>query len=182
MSSEQTLANQTLDRSIRAMLRHWVWILNGLLLVYAGLPWLSPLLRMLGFERLGQVIFGVYSLFCHQLPERSFWVARYQVCYCHRCTALYSSLLVMSLVYTAGRWRQSLSHRLMLLMAVPLAIDGTWHLLDDLLPMALRSADQSVGSLNFWLRITTSLLFSVGFIWWAYPRMERELMEIDSAA
>ncbi len=179
MTSEPTQFALVIDRCMRSLLRRWVWVLNGVLLIYAGLPWLSPLLRILGFERLGRTIFGLYSSLCHQLPARSFFFASYQVCYCHRCTALYTSLLVISLVYTVGRWKQSISHRVLLLMTLPIAIDGGWHMLDEMLPFVLRSADNSVGSLNFWLRMVTGLLFGIGVILWAYPRLEREMDQLE---
>ncbi len=154
-------------------------MLSGLLLVYAGLPWLSPLLRALGFERLGLTLFTMYSTLCHQLPERSFFLSRYQVCYCHRCTALYTSLLVVSLLYSVKRWRHGISHRIALLLTLPMVVDGSWHMLDDLLPLVLRSADDTPGSLNFWLRMATGMLFGVGVILWAYPRLNREIEQFD---
>lgn len=179
MTSEPTQFARAIDHSMRSLLRRWVWVLNSVLLLYAGLPWLSPVLRSLGFERLGQAIFRLYSALCHQLPERSFFVGNYQVCYCHRCTALYTSLLVMSLLYTAGRWKQAISHRMLLLMTLPIVIDGGWHMLDELLPFALRSADSSVGSLNFWLRMLTGILFGIGVVLWAYPRLGHEMDQLE---
>ena len=38
-------------------LRHWLLCANGLALLYAGLPWLSPLARAAGYERAGQFLF-----------------------------------------------------------------------------------------------------------------------------
>jgi uncharacterized membrane protein len=160
--------------------RHWAALLSLLLAIYAGLPWLSPLLRTLGYHRPGQIIFGLYRSFCHQLSERSFFIGQYQVCYCHRCTALYTSLLIMSVIYSIARWRYAISRRLLLLLTLPMVVDGTWHLLDDLLPgLALRSTDSAVGSLNFWLRMATGTLFAVGCVLWAYPRLQRQLAHIS---
>lgn len=179
MVTEQQSANARLDRWVRTLVRHWIWLLNGFLFLYAGLPWLSPLLRSLGFERIGQAIYRTYTQFCHQLPERSFTLNGFPVCYCHRCTALYTSLLVMSLLYTAGQWRTSLSHRVLLLFTVPMVVDGLWHLVDDVLPsLGLRPDPSEVGSLNFWLRIVTGALFGVGVVLWAYPRIQREFAHI----
>ena len=159
MQAERALHPTAADRAAQWLLRQWVWIIAGLLAIYAGLPWLSPLLRSLGFERAGRLIFRLYSAVCHQLPERSFFLGGYQVCYCHRCTALYSALLLLTL---------------------PMAIDGVWHLLDDLLPtLGLRSADSSVGSLNFWLRMITGSLFAAGVVLWSYPRLQRATQPID---
>jgi uncharacterized membrane protein len=162
-------------RSTRLVARGWIWPLNIGLVLYAGLPWLGPLLRLSGYERLGQWIFNLYRTLCHQLPERSFFVGQYQVCYCHRCTALYTSLFAMSMLYTLGRWRRPLHWRWALLLTLPMAIDGSWHLLDDVLPWTLRSPESAPGSLNFWLRMITGVLFAIGVVLWAYPRIQAEV-------
>src|SRR6185436_18863661 len=80
-------------------LRHWLLLANSLWLIYAGLPWLSPLARAAGYQRVGQFLFLLYTPLCHQLPERSFCVHGYQVAYCHRCTAMYTSILVAGLLF-----------------------------------------------------------------------------------
>lgn len=160
----------------RGLVRGWIWIVNIALLIYAGLPWLSPLLRSLGFERAGLAIFRMYSQFCHQLPERGFTLNGYPVCYCHRCTALYTGLLAIGLVFAFVRWRMAISRRVLLLLTLPIVIDGTWHLLNDVLPgIVLRSAESGVDSLNFWLRLITGVLFAFGVGLWAFPRVDREL-------
>ena len=40
----------------------WIW-----------LPWLAPLFMHIGWDRAGRVVYFIYSFFCHQLPERSFF-------------------------------------------------------------------------------------------------------------
>jgi uncharacterized membrane protein len=41
----------------------WIW-----------LPWLAPVFMHLGLAGPGRVVYFVYSFFCHQLPERSFFL------------------------------------------------------------------------------------------------------------
>lgn len=56
------------------------WISNhwfaAFLIIY-GLwvftPWLAPVLMKLGLTGAGKVVYFIYSFFCHQLPERSFF-------------------------------------------------------------------------------------------------------------
>jgi len=48
----------------------WIW-----------LPWLAPVLMHFGQEGVGKAIYFVYSLFCHQLPERSFFLFGPQTMY-----------------------------------------------------------------------------------------------------
>jgi uncharacterized membrane protein len=178
MTTERATSGLFIDRWGRLLLRRWSLLLSGFLALYAGLPWLSPLLRSWGFERAGQTILAMYRTLCHQFAERSFFVGQYQVCYCHRCTALYTSLLVMSVIFSIGRWQYAISNRLLLLLTLPMAIDGTRHLLADLLPgLGLRSDVSAAGSLNFWLRIVTGTLFGIGVVLWTYPRLQRELAQ-----
>jgi uncharacterized membrane protein len=52
---------------------HWF----ELFLLFYGLwvftPWLAPLFMKLGWTNAGNVVYFIYSFFCHQLPERSFF-------------------------------------------------------------------------------------------------------------
>ena len=41
----------------------WVW-----------LPWLAPVFMHIGWSGPGRALYLIYSLFCHQLPERSFFL------------------------------------------------------------------------------------------------------------
>jgi uncharacterized membrane protein len=168
------------DRGARAVARHWLAILNGFLLLYVTLPWLSPLLRSAGYERLGRLIMYGYGGLCHQLPDRSFFLGGYQVCYCHRCTALYSSIAVVGLLFGLFRWRRPLATRGLLLLTIPIVVDGVWHIADDFLPgLGLRSTMDAVGSVNFWARMVTGVLFGVGLTWWFLPRLAEALVEVE---
>jgi len=48
----------------------WVW-----------LPWLAPVLMHVGWSGPGKALYAIYSLFCHQLPERSFFLFGSQTMY-----------------------------------------------------------------------------------------------------
>lgn len=54
--------------------RHWLLILNVLVGLYIGLPWLAPVLMKLGWTLAGDAIYLIYSTQCHQLPERSYFL------------------------------------------------------------------------------------------------------------
>lgn len=52
---------------------HWV---ETFLLVYGAwvfIPFLAPVFMRLGWDGAGRAVYFVYSFFCHQLPERSFF-------------------------------------------------------------------------------------------------------------
>ena len=157
-------------------LRHWLLLANGLALLYAGLPWLSPLARAAGYERIGQFLFLIYTSLCHQLPERSFYVYSFQVAYCHRCTAMYTSIFVAGLVFSALRRRLApMSLRTAGLLLLPMLLDGGTHLIDDALGIGFRGGGDGVGTLNFALRMFTGVLVGIAVLVMLYPRLEREL-------
>jgi uncharacterized membrane protein len=157
-------------------LRHWLLLANGLWLIYAGLPWLSPLARAAGYQRVGQFLFLLYKPLCHQLPERSFCVHGYQVAYCHRCTAMYTSILVAGLLFGALRRRLApVSLRAAGLLLLPMLLDGGTHLIDDALGLGFRGGGDAVGSLNFALRMITGALVGLAVLVMLYPRLDREL-------
>ena len=60
-------------------------------------------------DLLGEFIFAVGSIICHQRPERSFFLDGHQLPVCARCTGLYLSgafgLLAWGVLKVARRWR-----------------------------------------------------------------------------
>jgi uncharacterized membrane protein len=64
-----------------ALTSHWFEIFAAVFGVWVLLPWIAPLLMHAGLSLPGRIIYGVYSLFCHQLPERSFFLFGPQTMY-----------------------------------------------------------------------------------------------------
>ncbi len=165
-----------LNNGVRWSLRHWLLIVNTLVLVYAGLPWLAPLAQASGYPRLGRLLFAIYTPLCHQIPERSFFLYGYQVAFCHRDTALYTGLFAGGLLFgLARRWVRPAPLRVGGLLLLPILLDGGMHLIEDVLGVGLRGGGDTVGSLNFWLRLATGLLAALAVIITVHPRMDRDL-------
>ena len=61
--------------------RHYMLLLNLMVAAYLGLALLAPLLEKLGFEAPANFIYRGYSLVCHQLSYRSFFLFGEQACY-----------------------------------------------------------------------------------------------------
>src|ERR1035437_8000171 len=59
--------------------RHWLFIGNVGMILFATLPVLAPILAALGFEGISLLIFQVYSLTCHQMPDRSYFLFGHQM-------------------------------------------------------------------------------------------------------
>lgn len=52
---------------------HWFEVFLIVYGIWIWLPFLAPVFMNLGWEGAGKTIYFIYSLFCHQLPERSFF-------------------------------------------------------------------------------------------------------------
>jgi uncharacterized membrane protein len=63
-----------IDQFILWLVRHWVLLASLVLGVYALTPFLAPLFMTLGWAVPGRLIYLIYSFFCHQLPERSYFL------------------------------------------------------------------------------------------------------------
>lgn len=58
----------------RVARRHWLFLLGLILGIWVGLPWLAPVLMQLGLQPAALWIYSIYALFCHQLPQRSWFL------------------------------------------------------------------------------------------------------------
>jgi len=54
--------------------RHWIVLFAISYGVFVGLPFLAPVFMQVGWRGAGIAIYSLYSLLCHQLPERSFFL------------------------------------------------------------------------------------------------------------
>jgi uncharacterized membrane protein len=52
----------------------WLAFLSIVILAWVALPWLAPIFMQAGWESLAKPIYWLYSLQCHQLPQRSFFL------------------------------------------------------------------------------------------------------------
>jgi uncharacterized membrane protein len=86
----------------------------------------APVALARGHSGLALAIYSSFSHLCHQISDRSFFIAGHQFAVCARCTGLYAGFTVATLAYPLMR---SLRHtdppgrRWLFLAAAPLAID-----------------------------------------------------------
>lgn len=75
MSNISISARQASRRSIGDWLaHHWLEMFFLGYGLWVWLPWLAPMLMHVGWDRAGRALYFIYSFFCHQLPERSFFL------------------------------------------------------------------------------------------------------------
>ena len=179
-----------IERAGNGVSRHWLGVVSTLLGVFVSLPWLAPIFARLGWWVLANPIYTAYMLFCHQLPERAAFLFGYQVAYCWRNSAIYTTIFVGGLLYAWARsggysgrlgWLlRPIAWPLFVLALVPLGVDGLSHLFGlretnawfDALTagqLGAFSVGDAVGTLNWWLRIFTGTLFGYAVVRLIYP-------------
>ncbi len=213
---------------------HWLLTFNTGWGVFVILPWLAPIFMGLGWSWPGRIIYFIYNFFCHQLPERSWFLfgpqftytqaeiaqawgrpleaimynelvrrqfigtaeLGWKVAWSDRMVSMYTSIFIFGLIYAllreSGFRFGGISWWLFALLIVPMAIDGTTHLINDALRLDFRQhnqwavvltngffppefyVDDALGSLNSWLRLITGILFGFGVVAFLWPIMDDE--------
>jgi uncharacterized membrane protein len=88
----------------------------------------APLAMNGGHPAFGITIYHAFSFVCHQIPERSFFIAGHQFAVCSRCTGIYAGFSVATLLYPLVRSLKQTDappRKWLFLGAAPLAIDFT---------------------------------------------------------
>lgn len=221
-----------LNEALYGFSRHWLLAVSILLLIFTGMPWLAPLFMEWGWTWGGHAIYLLYTLLCHQMPQRSFflfgesymlplstlqsaWTASdnplilrqfvgnatvgWKVAWSDRMVYMYTALLIVGLVYWPLRRRlKPLSWQGLLLFLMPMMVDGMTHMVSDMLGGVLGGfrytnnwlaaltnhalpatfyAGDALGSFNAWMRLLSGLLFGIGIVWSAYPRLHATFNE-----
>jgi len=118
----------------------------------------------------GGAIFWVYRVACHQLPSHSYFVFGHQAAYCQRDTAIYTTIFVAGLGFTAIRHRlPPLPWKWFFVLITPMAIDGFTQL------FGWRTS-------NWQLRTITGVLFGLASVWLAYPYLQIGMADLERDA
>lgn len=213
--------------------RHWLHLALVVLGIWTLAPWLAPLFMHLGWTGPGRAVYAIYSLFCHQMPQRSWFffgerftysldqisiawpdsatmmgVRRFvgndsmgwKLAWSDRMVSFYGGFFLFGLLYLALRDRilrsgWQLSWRWLLLLVMPIALDGVSHMISDIAGMSGGFRETNVwlaeltnhilapafyagdgwGSFNSIMRLLTGLLASFAIIFWAFPLVDRSL-------
>jgi len=143
--------------------RHWLALVNGVLITYIGLAILTPVAFAFGLDGPATAVFHVYRFFCDELPTHSFYIFGYQICLCQRCLAIYTSMLLSGITLAVLRKRRevpSITWWMWVLAMVPMAMDGGTQL------FGLRES-------NVWLRLLTGTVFGVGTALFLLPQIQK---------
>lgn len=65
---------QIATRIVEFWVQHWLALLLTSLFLFTGVPFLAPLAMAAGWTAAGEAVYSFYSIFCHQLPQRSWFL------------------------------------------------------------------------------------------------------------
>ncbi len=124
----------------------------------------------------------------------------WKVAWSDRMVSMYTSIWVFGLLWwSLRRWIRSLPWWGLVLLVLPLAIDGTTHLFSDLagiglgfrdsntwlvvltqnhLPVSFYSGD-AWGSFNAWMRLLTGAIFGLGVVWFGFPYIDQAFSDLS---
>jgi len=195
--------------------------------IFIGLPFLAPVFMHWGWEIPARWIYSIYSLLCHQLPERSLFLfgphsmlslgqvqaawkdtlnplvlrqfignpeLGWKVAWSDRMVAMYAAIFLFALLWRPFRRHiQPLPWWGFMLLLLPMAIDGTSHLISDLwgIEQGFRQANlwlviltrnslpagfyagNALGSFNSYMRWLSGLFFGLAVVWFGFPYLEQ---------
>jgi uncharacterized membrane protein len=148
----------------------------GFLFVLNVLPFLAPILESMGEKRISGFIYWLYSFTCHQKSSRSIFICDHQHGWCARCTFMWFSTFIASLLvfyFKPIREFKGISLKLALLLVLPLALDGSIQLVASFLSVVNMTTPfyESTNS----IRALTGILFGIGLGLYLFPRLKDEL-------
>ena len=87
---------------------------------------IAPLAVASGHDALAFAIYRGFAPFCHQRPDRSYFIDGHKLAVCSRCTGIYAGFAFTLLIYPLVRSLRNVAtppRRVLILAALPLAID-----------------------------------------------------------
>ena len=77
MGSTNRMTSNSINKTDRFVLwfnQHWILVFGVLFGGFVLTPFLAPVFMAVGWDTPGNVIYWIYSILCHQLPQRSYFL------------------------------------------------------------------------------------------------------------
>ncbi len=158
-------ASLAVDRFVYRVARHWLLIVNAIVLGYLTLAILAPVLLANSHGSWARLIYAVNRPFCHQRDDRSFHLLGEKMACCQRCTAIYGALFLFGIAFIALRTVRPLPWRGAALLSLPMLVDGLTQ------AAGLRES-------SWELRVATGALFALALAWLSFPHLETGFAEM----
>ncbi len=185
---------------VMGIARHWLALFNIAWGTYIFLPLLAPVLMHMGFYLPARMIYGIYSVLCHQLPDHSYFL--FGNTFIPQDPALVQAGMVGGSDLLAQRrfigneligYKVALCQRDMAIYGSVLVAGILFSFVRGrikppslklyallVLPMAIDGITQMIGwhMSNWWLRGITGALFGVSSVWLAYPYVDDAMQDV----
>ena len=103
------------------------WLVSAVTVsFFVSLILVAPVAAASGHNEVAEGIYRGFGIFCHQRPDRSYFIDGHKLAVCSRCTGLYAGFAFTLLIYPLLRSLRSAAfppRRLLFLAALPLLID-----------------------------------------------------------
>lgn len=103
------------------------WLVSAVTVAFfVSLIVIAPILAASGHSEVAEGIYRGFGIFCHQRPDRSYFIDGHKLAVCSRCTGLYAGFAFTLLIYPLLRSLRNASfppRRLLFLAALPLLLD-----------------------------------------------------------
>ncbi|MGE5140151.1 MAG: DUF2085 domain-containing protein [Rudaea sp.] len=194
-----------IDRFVVHISRHWLLYAGAFLFVFSTLPFVAPLLMILGWELPANAIYYAYSFTCHQLAYRSFFIDGAQLAY--TVPQLQDLLQVPNNATDLWYWRgvignmqlgfkmaycerDAAMYSTMFFATVLYALvrkslprlPWRWYLILGILPILIDGGTQlfMLRESTALLRVITGVLFGALTVWLIYPHVDEAMSETYS--
>ena len=105
------------------------WLISAAVVTFlVSLIFVAPVAAAGGHPALAEVIYHAFGVFCHQRPDRSYFIEGHKLGVCARCTGLYAGFAITLLLYPlirSLRINVNPPRQYLILAAIPLAVDFT---------------------------------------------------------
>ena len=105
------------------------WLVSATAVVFiVSLIVIAPIAAASGHNEVAEGIYRGFGIFCHQRPDRSYFIDGHKLAVCSRCTGLYAGFAFTLLIYPLLRSLRSAAtppRSVLFLAALPLVLDFT---------------------------------------------------------
>lgn len=103
------------------------WLVSATAVVFiVSLIVIAPIAAASGHNEVAEGIYRGFGIFCHQRPDRSYFIDGHKLAVCSRCTGMYAGFALTLLIYPLLRSLRSAAtppRSLLFLAALPLVLD-----------------------------------------------------------
>jgi len=103
------------------------WLISAATVSFVvALIFVAPVAAAGGHNEWAEVIYRAFGIFCHQRPDRSYFIEGHKLAVCSRCTGLYAGFAITLLLYPLVRSLRTAANPpriFLILAALPLGID-----------------------------------------------------------